>query len=409
MSIQSNNIIATDKSIIPIGTNLTNTSSRTKNPSLATLAYNTTDAGIYFGNGTVWLPLGNGSGVSGPGSSIDSTIATYNGTTGNVIKDDSGITAISGALGNVTSIDGIPIGDFVVGPGSSTVGDIAVYNNTTGNLIADSGVLASNVVQGPGTATSGDLPIFNGGTGKLISDSGVLASNVVQGPGSATNSHVAIFNGGTGKLIADSGVTISGTNTGDVTLAAFGASPNANGASLSGQQLTLQPASNTFPGGITTGAQELAGIKTFDNGIVVQTPVSAGVTNLLNKFAMINYASPPNAWNGPFTLAQNFAAETVGNVGVILPGDVYSATSAGGIMTYSQALPTEFRPGTVNRGGPLPIMVNGVSQMGYFQVSTSGVVTVGIGLASDGTTLVAFPAGVGTSGISDCAATYSLY
>jgi hypothetical protein len=41
---------------------------------------------------------------------------------------------------------------------------------------------------------------------------------------------------------------LSGTNTGDVSLAAVGASPNANGASLSGQQLTLQPASAAHPG-----------------------------------------------------------------------------------------------------------------------------------------------------------------
>lgn len=55
----------------------------------------------------------------------------------------------------------------------------------------------------------------------------------------------------------------SGTNTGDVTLAAFGSSPNANGASLSGQVLTLQPASSTQPGGLSTGAQQIAGVKTF--------------------------------------------------------------------------------------------------------------------------------------------------
>lgn len=43
----------------------------------------------------------------------------------------------------------------------------------------------------------------------------------------------------------------SGTNTGDVTLAAVAAVPNANGASLSGQVLNLQPASASFPGVIT--------------------------------------------------------------------------------------------------------------------------------------------------------------
>lgn len=41
---------------------------------------------------------------------------------------------------------------------------------------------------------------------------------------------------------------LSGTNTGDVTLNAVGAVPNGNGASLTGQALTLQPANATFPG-----------------------------------------------------------------------------------------------------------------------------------------------------------------
>ena len=59
----------------------------------------------------------------------------------------------------------------------------------------------------------------------------------------------------------------SGTNTGDVTLATVGSSPNANGASLSGQQLTLQPADGTNPGVITAGAQSIGGAKTFTGTI----------------------------------------------------------------------------------------------------------------------------------------------
>lgn len=57
--------------------------------------------------------------------------------------------------------------------------------------------------------------------------------------------------------------THSGTNTGDVTLTTIGSSANANGASLSGQQLQLQPASASFGGVLTTGTQTIAGAKTF--------------------------------------------------------------------------------------------------------------------------------------------------
>lgn len=68
---------------------------------------------------------------------------------------------------------------------------------------------------------------------------------------------------------------LSGTNTGDMTLAAVGAVPNANGASISGQVLTLQPASATQPGVMTIGAQTFAGQKTFKK---LETADLAGTT-----------------------------------------------------------------------------------------------------------------------------------
>lgn len=72
----------------------------------------------------------------------------------------------------------------------------------------------------------------------------------------------------TGTIAASN---LSGTNTGDVTLAAIGSSPNANGASLSGQVLTLQPASSTLGGVITAIAQSILGVKTFISGAISNT------------------------------------------------------------------------------------------------------------------------------------------
>ena len=64
-----------------------------------------------------------------------------------------------------------------------------------------------------------------------------------------------------------SAANLSGTNTGDVTLAAVGAIPNANAATLAGQVLNLQPADTSFPGVVTTGTQSFAGAKTFTGAI----------------------------------------------------------------------------------------------------------------------------------------------
>lgn len=81
------------------------------------------------------------------------------------------------------------------------------------------------------------------------------------------------------KLDAITG-THTGTNTGDVTLGAVGSSPNANGASLSGQVITLQPADGSNPGLLTAGAQTIGGAKTF-NGQLTSGVASGSVAFLL--------------------------------------------------------------------------------------------------------------------------------
>lgn len=71
----------------------------------------------------------------------------------------------------------------------------------------------------------------------------------------------------TGSISASN---LSGTNTGDITLTAFGAAPSANAATLSGQALTLQPADSSHPGGISTLAQTLgAGNKSFTDHVAL--------------------------------------------------------------------------------------------------------------------------------------------
>jgi hypothetical protein len=65
--------------------------------------------------------------------------------------------------------------------------------------------------------------------------------------------------------------------TGVSSLAAIGATPNANGASISGTILNLQPADFSFGGVLTVGAQNIGGAKTFgsstqfNSGIFVST------------------------------------------------------------------------------------------------------------------------------------------
>lgn len=76
--------------------------------------------------------------------------------------------------------------------------------------------------------------------------------------------------GTTGSFSSTLGASnLSGTNTGDITLAAVGSTPSANGASFASQVLTLQPADGTHPGLLTSGAQTIGGLKTFSTGAVI--------------------------------------------------------------------------------------------------------------------------------------------
>lgn len=82
------------------------------------------------------------------------------------------------------------------------------------------------------------------------------------------------------------GSVLSGSNTGDVSAAAFGASPNANGFSLTGQVFNLQPADATHPGGllaadwVTFNSKQAAGnyITALTGDATASGPGSAALT-----------------------------------------------------------------------------------------------------------------------------------
>ena len=350
MSQSAQAISAFDILTVPIGTNLATPSTRTKTPYPGSVGY---DAGLnklyYGGTNNLWNVLGSGSG----------------------------------------DVTGVP---------PSTVGNIVIFDNTTSTLITDSQSRIGTNTDIGNTNSIGDANTI--GNTNTIGDTNTIGNTNNIGDNNSIGDNVTI----------ETGAFVSGSNTGDVTLAAVDTgAANANAANITvGQVLSLTSATSSFPGVVNTAAQTFTGVKTFTNGIIVETPVTSGVSNLFNEFCMINY-SLGVMWTGPVTVTQNMFVQRVGQTAFIGAGAVYGTTSVGGIMTCSQTLTSEFRPGTAHRGGSLPVMVNGTLQTGYFQVSMAGVITVGTGLASDGITLVGFTAGSGTSGITDCIMTYDLY
>lgn len=157
------------------------------------------------------------------------------------------------------------------GPGSVPF-TLATVNGNVGTFGSSTSIPTFTVnAKGLITAASGNVVIAPAGT--LTGTT--LASNVVNSSLTSVGTLTSLTVSGT-----ISASNLSGTNTGDVTLAAFGSTPNANAASLSGQVLTLQPADNTHPGGVSITTQTFGGNKTFSGQTsVTNTSTTAFTVN----------------------------------------------------------------------------------------------------------------------------------
>ncbi len=145
------------------------------------------------------------------------------------------------------------IGVKVINFGTSgliVTGDISAIGSTGGTLKS--------------TSLSPSAPVKSNGTNVLVSGSISLTVDVTGNlPLSQTQGSLSLTTQVVGLLpIANGGAT--GSNTGDISIAAFGSAPNSGGASIgTGQVFTFQPASAAQPGGVSTGTQEFGGAKTF--------------------------------------------------------------------------------------------------------------------------------------------------
>lgn len=109
--------------------------------------------------------------------------------------------------------------------------------------------------------------------------------------------------------------------TGSITaLAAIGSSPNGNGATLSGTTLNLEPASVSFGGIITTGAQTFSGVKTFTGANIYGTPTSITLTNATGLPLTTGIAGILPAANGGTGINNSTNTLTLGGVTSITGG-----------------------------------------------------------------------------------------
>lgn len=206
---------------------------------------------------------------TGPGATVTTVVLVGGSTAASVAT----ATATANAATSLNTASTVVKRDA---GGSFTAGTITanLTGNVTGNVTGNASGTASGL--------SATLAIASGGTGQVTA---VAATNALL-PAQTTNA---------GKVLTTDGTNTSWAagSSGVSTLAAVGASPNANGADITGTTLTLEPANGAFPGLLTaTGTQTIGGYKQFNslvaiNGLAVNAtfPLNVGGAIIANNVA----------------------------------------------------------------------------------------------------------------------------
>jgi len=218
-------------------------------------------AALVFCDGTNVVTGAFNGDVVGPATATNNAIVTFDGTTGKLIKDNSGATISAGVI----TATGLSAAQVDI----TAQGDLRLQDTTGGEFVA---------LQAPGTLATSytlTLPVDDGTSGQaLITDgSGVLswstaASGDVYGPASATDNAIARFDGTTGKIIQNSSVILDDSNnvSGVVQL-------NATTVDTTNIEVTnLKAKDGTAAGSIA----DATGIVTLASSVLTTTDINGG-------------------------------------------------------------------------------------------------------------------------------------
>lgn len=251
--------------------------------------------------------------------------------------------AASSGTGTVTSVDiTLPTGLVVTGNPITSSGTLAI-DTDIGYVIP----LQSSIDEkAPLISPTFDTSI----TGSYLTASEILitdaSKNIISAP-------VATYPSLT-ELTYLKGVTSSvqtqlGTKVG--ALGAIGATANANGATLSGVTLNLEPASASFGGVVTTGTQTFAGAKTFSNSTVFSGGLSitggGAFSNVAGAMQLVG-SSTIYYTSGVSTGTTSTLATDVASARFIVGTGIVGTFTSG---THPIIASTAFKPQTITNNG----------------------------------------------------------
>lgn len=147
-----------------------------------------------------------------------------------------------------------------------TIAGTTLYENVTDLLVQDKTITIND---GGATASAGDSGIEIEENSAITGYAKVSSDRNNWELKAPNQAGVAVIDPGT------AGITLDQSSHDPVTLASVGSTPNADGATLTGQVLNLEPADSSNPGVVSTGAQNFAGNKTFDDDVIVSGSIDA--------------------------------------------------------------------------------------------------------------------------------------
>lgn len=336
------------------------------------LAINITDGKLYFKNASNVVTLlasaaGASGDVVGPASATDNAIPTYDGTTGKLIKNNSGVTISS----NIITASGFsgPLNGSVGATSPSTgvftqiditaQGDLRLQDTTGGEYVA---------LQAPGTLASSytlTLPVDDGNSGQVLTTDGsgnlswsTNAGGDVFGPASSTDEAIARFDLTTGKLIQNSVVTITdaGAVAGATQLNVDNIQLNGNDIATtdSNGNLTLTPNGTGYV--VFSGTQAILVPKGNNTTQRPGTPVTGMLRYNTTTDEFEGYSGSSASWKSVGGAAISNDTSTASN---LYPVFVSATTGTASTLNTSNAK-LLYKPSTGEFQASAPVASNGI-------------------------------------------------